>query len=110
MQAQVRPAPATLARLTERMHEHAFERVVGLPPHQLATQVSDAVAAMCAPYGRLLDATRLRGGPEVAAARLQVAVTRIRPGMEKKSTRSRLAQRGPAPAPAESSGRRLASG
>lgn len=97
-QAQARPAPATLARLAEQMRERAFERVVGPPLHQLATRVADTTTAMRAAYGRLLDATRLREGPEVAAAHLQVAVGRIRPGMKAEPARSRpAAERGPTP-------------
>ena len=97
-QAQARPAPATLARLTEPMRERAFKRVVGPPLHQLATQVADTATAMRAAYGRLLDATRLREGSEVAAAHLQVAVGRTRPSMKAGPARSRpAAERGPTP-------------
>ena len=95
-QAQVRPAPATLARLAERMRERAFERVVGPPLHQLATQVAGATTVMRAAYGRLLDATRLREGPEVAATHIQAVAGRKHP-RAKAAPRLQPAQRGPVP-------------
>ena len=97
-QAQARPAPATLARLGERMRERAFERVVGPPLRQFARRVADTAIATRAAYGWLLDATRLREGLEVAAAHLQVAVGRTRPSMKAGPARFRpAAERGPTP-------------
>jgi len=97
-QRRAQPAHATVSRFAERVRVRAFERAAGPSLHQLAARVAETAAAMRAAYGRLLDATRLREGPEVVAAHLQVAVRRIRPGMKVGPARSRPAQRGPAPA------------
>jgi len=96
-QAQVRPAPATLTRLAERMRERALERVIGPPLHQLATRVADATMAMRAAYGRLLDATRLREGPEVAAAHIQAVAGRMNLKVRDAPIRLRPAEREPTP-------------
>lgn len=51
--------------------------------------------AMRAPYGRLLNATRLREGPEVAVAHIQATAKRVRP--HTKAARLQPAEQGPAP-------------
>lgn len=94
-QGQARPAPAAVARLAERLRERAFERVVGLPLRQLAARVAGTTTAMRATYARLLDATRLREGPEVAAAHVQMAAARVYLGTGMPPTRPHSARRGP---------------
>lgn len=96
-QKQARPTPASIARLAERVQERAFKQVVGPSLHQLAARVADAAMAMRATYGRLLDATRLREGQDVAAAHTQAAVERARPNVRAAPARPRPAQRGPVP-------------
>lgn len=94
-QAQLRPAPATVTRLAGRTRERAFERVIGPPLRQLATRVADTTAAMRAAYGQLLDATRLREGPDVAATHIQSIAGRVRPNVRTAPERPQSAQRGP---------------
>lgn len=84
-QDQARPASAAVARVAEVARERVFERLAGPPLRQLAARVAGTTTAMRATYARLLDATRLREGPEVAAAYIQAA------------TRPQPAWRGPAP-------------
>ena len=84
-QDRARPASAAVARMAEVARERAFERVAGPPLRRLAARVAETTTAMRATYARLLDATRLREGPEVAAAHIQAAL------------RPQPARRGPAP-------------
>ncbi|GAC1484139.1 MAG: hypothetical protein NVS2B11_09730 [Acetobacteraceae bacterium] len=96
-QAQVRPVPATLARLADRMRERALERVIGPPLHDLATQVAGATMAMRATYGRLLDITRLREGPDVAAVYIRAVAGRTPHKVNAAPTQPRPAERRPTP-------------
>ena len=96
-QKQARPAPAAIARMAERVRERAFERTVGPPLQQLAARVSATAMAMRATYGWLLNATRLREGPEIAAAYIEVVAGRARPIVKVAPAQPRPAERGPAP-------------
>lgn len=79
------------------MREKIFERVVGPPLRQLVARAAEATTAMRAAYGQLLDATRLREGPDVAAAHIQSITGRARPDVKTAPERLQSAQRGPVP-------------
>ena len=91
-QGQARPAPTAVARLVEKLRERAFVRVMGPPLRRLAAGAAETTATMRATYARLLDATRLREGPEVAAAHVRAAATYVHLGIG-----AAPARRGPAP-------------
>ena len=74
----LRTAATDTARRAEQVRERAFERVVGPPLRALTVQVADTATSMRAALGRLLDVTRLREGPAVAAAHIQAAAERAR--------------------------------
>ena len=78
----LRTAATDTARRAEQVRERAFERVVGPPLRALTVQVAGTATSMRAALGRLLDVTRLREGPAVAAAHVQAAAQRARPGVE----------------------------
>ena len=96
-QGQARPTSAAVARLAETLRQRTFERVVGQPMRQLAMGAAETTAAIRATYARLLDATRLREGPEVAAAHLQMATGRIYPSVKAAPARPQPVPRGPSP-------------
>ena len=77
---QARPSRSSDAvkHVVPRVQELAVERVAGPPLHRMAKRMGDTMEAMRATYGRLLDATRLREGPDTAAAVLQATIERLR--------------------------------
>jgi hypothetical protein len=91
-QSRARPIPAAVPRLAERVRERAVDRMVGLPLQQLAARVSDMATTMRATYGRLLDVTQLRKGPEVAAEYIKAVTGRPRPNVKAVPARPRPAQ------------------
>ena len=68
--------------------ESALQSVDPTDPTAMQSALSDSLftpepsAAQRAALGRLLDVTRLREGPAVAAAHIQAAAERVRPGVE----------------------------
>ena len=78
----LRTAATDTARRAEQVRERAFERVVGPPLRALTVQVAGTATSMRAALGRLLDVTRLREGPAVAAAHIQAAVERAQVAVE----------------------------
>ncbi len=96
-QKQTRPTPAIVSRYAMRVREQTFERVVGPPLRQLVARAAEATTAMRAAYGQLLDATRLREGPDVAATHIQSITGRARSNVKTAPERPQSAQRGPIP-------------
>ena len=80
--ALLRTAATDTARRAEVVRERVFEHVVGPSLRALTVQVAGTATSMRAALGRLLDVTRLREGPAVAATHIQAAAERARPGVE----------------------------